>query len=57
MSYIRCFDNYSSPYYVPAKNLRGLFKDLVIQPFEDHPRTTSRYIQKLWMIKRKERIL
>ncbi len=41
MSYIRCFDNHSSPYYIPAKNLRGLFKDLVVQPFEDHPRTSS----------------
>ena len=41
MSYIRCSDNHSSPYYIPAKNLRGLFKDLAVQPFEDHPRTTA----------------
>ena len=34
MSYIRCFDNYSSPYYTPTKSLQGLFKDLVVQPFE-----------------------
>ena len=41
MSYIRCSDNYSSPYYIPTENLRGLFKDRVVQPFEDHLRTTS----------------
>ena len=41
MSYIRCFDNYSSPYYIPTENLRSLFKNLVVQPFEDHPRTSS----------------
>ena len=41
MSYIRCFDNYSPPYYVPTGNLQGLFNDLVVQPFEDHPRTTA----------------
>ena len=41
MSYIRCFDNYSSPYYIPTENLRGLFNDLVVQPFEDRPRTSS----------------
>ncbi len=41
MSYIRCSDNHSSPYYIPAKNLRGLFKDLAVQPFENHPRTSS----------------
>ena len=41
MSYIRCFDNYSSPYYIPTENLRGLFKDQIVQPFEDRPRTSS----------------
>ena len=41
MSYIRCSDNYSSSYYIPTENLRGLFKDLVVQPFEDRPRTLS----------------
>ena len=41
MSYIRCSDNYSSPYYIPTENLQGLFKDQVVQPFENHPRTTS----------------
>ena len=41
MSYIRCFDNYSSPYYRPSENLRGLFKNLVVQPFEDQLRTSS----------------
>ncbi len=35
MSYIRCSDDYSSSYYIPTKSLRGLFKDLVVQPFED----------------------
>lgn len=34
MSYIRCSDNYSSPYYTPTENLQGLFKDQVVQPFE-----------------------
>ncbi len=34
MSYIRCFDNYSSPYYVPTENLQGLFTDQAVQPFE-----------------------
>ncbi len=34
MSYIRYFDNYSSPYYVPTENLQGLFTDQVVQPFE-----------------------
>ena len=41
MSYIRCSDDYSSSYYIPTKSLRGLFKDLVVQPFEDRPRTLS----------------
>ena len=35
MSYIRCSDDYSSSYYIPTKSLRGLFKDLVVQPFEN----------------------
>lgn len=39
MSYIRCSDNYSSPYYIPTENLQGLFKNLVVQPFEERPRT------------------
>ena len=41
MSYIRCYDNYNSSYYTPTKSLQDLFKDLVVQPFENHPRTTA----------------
>ena len=38
MSYIRCFDNYSFPHYVPTENLQG---SSPVQPFEDRPRTSS----------------
>ncbi len=41
MSYIRCSNNHSSPYYIPTENLRSLFKDLVVQPFENHQHTLS----------------
>ncbi len=41
MSYIRCSNNHNSPYYIPTENLQGLLNDLVVQPFENHPRTTS----------------
>ncbi len=36
MSYILSFEN---DYYRPSENLRRLFKDQVIRPFETHPRT------------------
>ena len=36
MSYIHCTDG---NYYTPSENLRGLFENLVVQPFENHPHT------------------
>ena len=36
MAYIHSFEN---NYYKPSENLRRLFEDLVIRPFETHPRT------------------
>ncbi len=36
MSYIHC---YNDDYYKPGENLRRLFENLVVRPFERHPRT------------------